>query len=98
LARKAVDVRLILAVARSLVFLAGIVGGLYFAAVVTFFGGSAALDFIGVFGGLGLLLAAPICWVMAIRRSDRGDLWTLAYVGGWAVFLMSIIFLDLSER
>ena len=42
---------------------------------------------LGVFFGLGLMLAAPFCWVAAMTSSE-GDRWTLGYIGGWAVYFL----------
>lgn len=79
--------RIVVAVARTVVYVAGMVFGFLVALVVGSFGGSFTTDFFGVFFGLGLMLAAPICWVAAVK-SSKGDRWTLGYLGGWAVFFL----------
>lgn len=53
----------ILGFVRTIVFLAGMFFGYMFGVLVLSFGGSAATDFTGVFGGFGLMLAAPLCWI-----------------------------------
>lgn len=88
---------LILALVRTIVFLAGMFFGYLSAMVVLSFGGSTATDFTGVFGGLGLMLAAPLCWFAAVR-GKKGDLWTLGYVGAWAVFIEIAMLIGVSER
>ncbi len=85
-----------LALVRTVVYLAGMFFGYMFAALVLSFGGSTVTDFTGVFGGVGLMLAAPLCWVAAVR-SRKGDLWTLAYVGGWAVFITAVMLIGVAE-
>lgn len=85
------------AVIRTLVFVAGMLFGYLSAAVVSSFGGSAAVDFSGVFFGIGLMLAAPICWVAAVFTKAR-DRWTLAYVGAWGVYFLSVVLIDILER
>ncbi len=89
--------RVILGLVRAVVFIAGMLAGLYSAAIVLFNFGSAAINFVGIFGGLGLLVAAPICWVMAVR-SPKGDLWTLAYLGAWALMMLSVMVIGVVER
>ena len=79
--------RILVAVARTFVYAAGMVFGFLTALVVGSFGGSFTTDFFGVFFGFGLMLAAPICWVAAVT-SSKGDRWTLGYIGGWAVFFL----------
>ncbi len=79
--------RILVAVARAVVYVAGMVLGFLVASIASSFGGSFTTDFFGVFLGLGLMLAAPICWVAAIK-SSKGDHWTLGYIGGWAVFFL----------
>ena len=74
------------ALIRSVVFIAGMVGGCAIALVVLSFGGSASTDFMGVFFGFGLMLAAPRCWIAAVWHR-KGDYWTLGYVGAWLVFV-----------
>ncbi len=63
------------------------VGGLALGMAVVSFAGSASTDFLGVFFGFGLMLAAPICWVGAVW-GRKGDYWTLGYVGAWLVFFV----------
>lgn len=79
--------RIVVAVARAVVYVAGMVFGFLVALVVGSFGGSFTTDFFGVLFGLGLMLAAPICWVAAVK-SSKGDRWTLGYIGGWGVFFL----------
>lgn len=67
-----------------------------FAALVLSVGGSTATDFTGVFGGVGLMLAAPLCWIAA-TRSKKSDLWTLGYAGGWAVFIATVMLIGVAE-
>ncbi len=86
-----------LAFVRTLVFLAGMFFGYMSAALVLSFGGSTVTDFTGVFGGVGLMLAAPLCWIAAVR-SKKGDLWTLGYVGGWVVFIAIVMLIGVAER
>lgn len=74
--------RVLRALLRAVVFIAGMVGGYLIAAVLLSFGGSASADFTGVFFGLGLMLAAPLCWVGAVW-GRKGDFWTLGYLGAW---------------
>lgn len=85
------------ALMRSVVFIAGMVGGFALGFVVLSFGGSASTDFMGVFFGFGLMLAAPACWMAAIRGRKR-DVWTLRYVGSWLVFLLAFYGLGFIER
>lgn len=85
--------RTVLAIVRTIVFLAGMALGFLSAAVVSSFGGSAAVDFSGVFFGIGLLVAAPICWIAAVRTKS-GDRWTLAYVGVWVIYLVVVVLID----
>lgn len=85
-----------LALVRTLVFLAGMFFGYMFAALVLSFGGSTVTDFTGVFGGVGLMLATPLCWIAAVR-SKKGDLWTWGYVGGWAVFIATVMLIGVAE-
>jgi hypothetical protein len=89
--------RVILGVVRAAVFVAGIFFGYMFAVLVSSFGGSTAADFTGVFGGLGLMFAAPICWIAA-ARSRRGDLWTVGYVGSWVVFIGVVMLIGVIEQ
>lgn len=84
------------AVIRSGVFIAGMVAGFALGVVVLSFGGSAATDFMGVFFGFGLMLAAPLCWIAAVRSRKR-DYWTLGYAGAWLVFLTLIYVLEFME-
>jgi hypothetical protein len=93
---KRIAVRIVLAIMRAVVFLLGIVCGYLSAAVVSSFGGSAAVDFTGVFFGIGLMVAAPICWVAAVR-CDSGDRWTLAYMGTWIAYLCIAVIIDVIE-
>lgn len=79
--------RVLIAVARAVVYVPGMVFGFLVPLIVGSFGGSFTTDFFGVFFGLSLMLAAPICWVAAVK-SSKGDLWTLGYIGGWAVFFL----------
>lgn len=72
-----------------MVFIAGMVAGFGLGLVVLSFGGSATADFMGVFFGFGLMLAAPLCWIAAVRSRKR-DYWTLGYAGAWLVFLVPI--------
>ena len=85
-----------LAFVRTIVFLAGMFFGYMSATLVLSFGGSTITDFTGVFGGFGLMLAAPLCWIAAVR-SKQGDLWTLGYVGGWAVFIATVMLIGVVE-
>ncbi|MDP9451909.1 MAG: hypothetical protein M3P97_00625 [Actinomycetota bacterium] len=87
----------ILGFVRTIVFLAGMFFGYMFGVLVLSFGGSAATDFTGVFGGFGLMLAAPLCWIAAVR-GRKGDPWTLGYVGAWAVFLGVVMSIGAAER
>jgi hypothetical protein len=87
----------ILGFVRTIVFLAGMFFGYSSAALVLSLGGSAAADFTGVFGGFSLMLAAPLCWIAAVR-GKKGDLWTLGYVGAWAVFIGIAMLIGVSER
>jgi hypothetical protein len=51
------------AVIRPMVFILGMLLGLLY--LLSLFGlASAAAQFVGVFGGLGLALAAPLCWLL----------------------------------
>ncbi len=86
----------ILGFVRTIVFLAGMFFGYMFGVLVLSFGGSTATDFTRVFGAFGLMLAAPLCWFAAVR-GKRGDLWTLGYVGAWALFL-PVMSIDVAER
>lgn len=87
----------ILGFVRTIVFLAGMFFGYSSAAVVLSFGGSTTTDFTGVFGGFGLMLAAPLCWIAAVR-GNKGDLWTLGYVGAWTAFIGIVMLIGVSER
>jgi hypothetical protein len=93
---KSIAVRIILAIMRGVVFLLGMVCGYLSAAVVSSFGGSAAVDFTGVFFGIGLMVAAPICWVAAVC-CDSGDRWTLAYIGAWVAYFCTVVIIDVIE-
>lgn len=84
---RATVLRVLRVLLRSLVFLAGMVGGFAMAMVAISFAGSAATDFTVVFFGIGLLLAAPLCWIAAVW-SRKGDSWTVGYVGAWLVFFV----------
>lgn len=66
----------ILGITRTVIFLAGILLGLTYTLALGL--ASAAGQFVGVFGGLGLVLAAPLCWIAAVR-TKAGDRLTLAY-------------------
>ena len=70
---------------RIYVYTIGAIFGYLTASMAISFGGSAAADFVGVFGGLGLMIAAPLCWYAA-ARTRGGDLWTLGYVVAWCLF------------
>ncbi len=87
----------ILDLVRTIVFLAGMFFGYSSAALVLSFGGSTVTDFTGVFGGFGLMLAAPLCWIAAVR-GKKGDLWTLGYAGAWALFLGVMMLIGVAER
>lgn len=89
--------RVLRALLRAVVFIAGMVGGYLVAAVFLSFGGSASADFMGVFFGLGLMLAAPLCWVAAVW-GRKGDSWTLGYLGAWLVFIVLSYVLGFIER
>ena len=69
---------------RGAVYVPGILLGLTYAATLGL--ASAAGQFMGVFGGLGLAIAAPLCWIAATRTRAR-DYVTLGYVAAWAAFL-----------
>lgn len=77
--------RWIIAALRAMTYLAGTLFGLVFAATALM-GASAAFQFIFVFGGLGLALAAPLCW-FAVARTRAGDRCTLGYLAGWGVLI-----------
>lgn len=85
-----------LAFVRTIVFLAGMFFGYMSAALVLSFAGSTVTDFAGVFGGVGLMLAAPLCWIAAVR-TKKGDLWTLSYIGGWAIFIATVMLIGVAE-
>jgi hypothetical protein len=73
------------------------VGGFAMAMVSISFAGSAAADFMVVFFGLGLMLAAPLCWIAAVW-GRKGDYWTLGYVGAWLVFFVALYVLAFVEK
>lgn len=76
----------LMSVIRPTVFILGLLFGLlYF--VSLFMLASAAGQFVGVFGGLGLALAAPVCWLAAVRTRAR-DRSTLAYVLAWCALIL----------
>lgn len=77
--------RIVRMVLRAVIFLAGMLIGLLLAMVVSSFGGSATADFVVVFFGIGLMVAAPICWIGAVW-SRQGDRWTVGYLSGWLLF------------
>lgn len=85
------------AVIRSVVFIAGMVAGFGLGLVVLSFGGSATADFMGVFFGFGLMLAAPLCWIAAVRGKKR-DSWTVGYVVAWFIFIVVFYGLGFIER
>ncbi len=70
--------KFLLAVVRTLVFLAGAFWGLAGAYVGGSFGAWAI-----ALPALALTTAAPVCWYFALR-GKAGDWWTLAYLGAWA--------------
>ncbi len=67
------------------------------AMVAISFAGSAAVDFMAVFFGIGLMLAAPLCWIAA-TWGRKGDHWTLGYVGVWLLFFVVLYTLGFMER
>jgi hypothetical protein len=94
---RAMVLRVLRALLRSIVFLAGMVAGFAMAMVSISFAGSAAADFMVVFFGLGLMLAAPLCWIAAVW-GRKGDYWTLGYVGAWLVFFVVLYVLAFVEE
>ena len=82
---------------RTIVYMLGIIFGYLTASIVISFYGSAAADFAGVFGGFGLMIAAPLCWYAA-ARSPRGDLWTVGYVGAWCLLIGVFLVIGRWER
>lgn len=92
-----ITIRVILATVRTIVFVVGMVSGFFSAAVVSSYGGSATVDFSGVFFGLGLMLAAPICWTAAVFTKAR-DRWTLVYVVAWGVYFLVAILINVLEE
>ncbi len=89
--------RVLRALLRPIVFLPGMVGGLALAMVAISFAGSAATDFTVVFFGLGLVLAAPLCWICAVW-GPKGDYWTLGYFLAWLAFIVALYVIAITER
>ncbi len=84
----------LLAVIRPLLFILGFFYGLLYASL---FGlASAAAQFVGVFGGLGLALAAPHCWLAAVR-TRAGDRFTLMYFLAWVLMIVASALVGLVE-
>jgi hypothetical protein len=85
----------LLAVIRSVVFLLGLLFGLLYSMLIGL--ASAAAQFVGVFGGLGLAIAAPLCW-SAATRSNAGDRITLMYVVAWIFMIAAMSLVGLLEK
>ncbi len=85
----------LLAVIRPLIFVLGFLYGLLYASL---FGlASAAGQFVGVFGGLGLALAAPLCWLAAVR-TRAGDRFTFMYSLAWVLMIVAGALVGLVEE
>jgi ABC-type arginine/histidine transport system permease subunit len=87
--------RTLLAVIRSVVFLLGLLFGLLYSMLIGL--ASAAAQFVGVFGGLALAIAAPPCW-WAATRSKAGDRITLIYVVSWMFMIAVMSLVGLLDR
>jgi hypothetical protein len=87
--------RTLLAVIRSVVFLLGLLFGLLYSMALG--AASAGAQFVGVFGGLGLAIAAPLCW-WAAARSKAGDRITLMYVLAWMLMIAAMSLVRLLDR
>ena len=77
------------AVARAVVFIAGLFFGLLFSATAGYYGGGGGPTVVRltrVFVPLAMGLAAAPVWVLT-ARSKAGDRWTVGYVVAWSVFL-----------
>lgn len=86
----------VLAVIRPIIFILGLLFGLLFA-VSLFMLASAAGQFVGVFGGLGLALASPLCWLGAIRTRAK-DRFTFFYVCAWVVLILATLIVGAIEN
>jgi hypothetical protein len=85
----------LLAVIRPLIFVLGFLYGLLYASL---FGlASAAAQFVGVFGGLGLALAAPLCWLAAVR-TGAGDRFAFMYFLAWVLMIVASALVGLVEE
>lgn len=84
------------AIIRPMVFILGmLLGLLYF---LSLFGlASAAAQFVGVFGGLGLALAAPLCWFAAVR-TRAGDRFTLVYFLALVLMVLATALVGIVEK
>ncbi len=77
-------------VLRGLVFLTGLLFGLWFAGTVALFGGGGGPMYVRqarFWVPLIIALAAPFLWVLAHRHGDR---WTAIYLGAWLVFIATV--------
>jgi hypothetical protein len=87
--------RTLLAVIRSVVFLLGLLFGLLYSMVLGV--ASAAAQFVGVFGGLGLAIAAPLCW-WAATRTKAGDRITIMYFVAWMFMIAASSLVGLLDK
>jgi fucose 4-O-acetylase-like acetyltransferase len=71
-----------------------LLGLLYFLSLIGL--ASAAGQFVGVFGGLGLALAAPLCWLAAVR-TRAGDRFTLMYFLAWVLMIVASALVGIAE-
>lgn len=77
------------AVARAVVFTAGLFFGLLMSATAGYFGGGGGPSVVRlavVFVPLAMGLAAVPAWVLAVK-SEAGDRWTIGYLVAWLVYV-----------
>lgn len=89
--------RLIIGTVYAMIYIPGAVFGYLIASLAISFYGSVASDFVAVFGGFGLMIAAPLCWYLAVS-GPRGSACTLAYTVAWCLLIGTLFVIGRWEQ